>query len=379
VPAADRRRTVRDWAVAVAAALAMSVRVAIGPAAEVSRAGQTAAFALAGVAGLALVRRRRRPRTAAAVAVAASALHALIAGPVLPVVGWLAIVVVARHVPALRAALWAAIVAAAGVSLAVTAGALAHDGVSALPLVVSLTLVVTMAAALARVQAARADAQRRQWAAEGQRAVAGERLRIARDVHDLVGHGLSTIAVQAGAARLALAAGDPAAAGRAVGAIEEASRGALAEMRQLLGVLRPDDDAGEAPAPGLDGTDALAERARAAGHRVTVERSGALAGVPAAAGLTAYRVLQEAVTNAIRHAPGAPIAIALRAEGGGLAIEVADGGSGRGASDADGPRYGLLGLRERVAAAGGTMEAGPRADGPGWRVLARLPIQGRNP
>jgi signal transduction histidine kinase len=98
--------------------------------------------------------------------------------------------------------------------------------------------------------------------------------------------------------------------------------------------------------------------------------------VPAAAALTAYRVLQEAVTNAIRHAPGAPIAITLAAGGDSLTVEVIDDGTGGGAASEDGDRssYGLLGLRERVAAAGGTLEAGPRADAPGWRVAARLPI-----
>jgi signal transduction histidine kinase len=99
--------------------------------------------------------------------------------------------------------------------------------------------------------------------------------------------------------------------------------------------------------------------------------------VPAAAALTAYRVLQEAVTNATRHAPGAPIAITLNASGDSLTIEVTDDGTGGDAGPEDGERssYGLLGLRERVAAAGGTLEAGPRADASGWRVAARMPIR----
>jgi signal transduction histidine kinase len=222
--------------------------------------------------------------------------------------------------------------------------------------------------------------QRRHQEAQRSQAVTGERLRIARDLHDLVGHGLSTIAVQSGAARLALDAGDPIAARRAMAAVEDASRGALAEMRQVLGILRL-GEADPAPAVGLDRLDALAQAARAAGHRVTVDRAGALDALPAAVGLTAYRVLQEALTNATRHAAGAPIAITLHAGDDNLTIEVIDagasstGGTGGTAAGGDRPSFGLVGLRERVTAAGGTLEAGPRDDAPGWRVAARLPMQ----
>ncbi|HEU4948295.1 MAG TPA: sensor histidine kinase [Kribbella sp.] len=237
----------------------------------------------------------------------------------------------------------------------------------------SLTIVVLLAAILARLQTARVQLQRRQREAERYQAIADERLRIARDMHDLVGHGLNTIAVQSGAARLALYSGDPATVRRALGAVEEASRGALAEMRQMLGVLRL-GEADAAPAPGLDRLEALAEHARAAGHEVMVYCTGPLEAVPAAAGLTAYRVLQEALTNSIRHAVGAPIAITLHASDGNLTVEVSDEGTGGATADTARPSYGLLGLRERIAAAGGTLEAGPRDDVPGWRVAAQLPL-----
>jgi signal transduction histidine kinase len=331
--------------------------------------------ALAVVAGAALVWRRRWPWVAAGIAVTASGLYALIAGPVVPVAGWLAIVVVARHISALGVAVRGAVVAALGVVVGTAAGALVHDRAAALPLMVSLTVVVLLAAVLARLQTARVQTQRRQREAERQQAVTGERLRIARDLHDLVGHGLSTIAVQSSTARLALDAGDPGTARRALAAVEGASRGALTEMRQMLDVLRH-ADGDVAPVPGLDRIDALVQDAQAAGHPVTVDCTGPVDAVPAAAALTAYRVLQEAVTNAIRHAPGAPIAITLAAGGDSLTVEVTDDGTGGGAASEDGDRssYGLLGLRERVAAAGGTLEAGPRADAPGWRVAARLPI-----
>jgi signal transduction histidine kinase len=426
--------TVRDWVVAAAATVAMSVRVTTGGDVPVSRAGDAATFALTVLAGLALVRRRHRPGIAVTAAVVASVGHSLIAGPVVPVAGWLAIAVAARHVPALKPALRAAAAAAACVVAGSAAGAAVHGRTAALPLVVSLTVVVLLAAALVRLQAARVEAQAREREAERGRAAADERLRIARDLHDLVGHGLSAIAVQSGTARLALRAGDADAAARAMAAVEEASRGALAEMRQLLGVLRQADAgsdraatdgaardgaardgaardgaardgaardgaardraardgastelAGTEPAPGLDRIEALADAARAAGHRVTVHRAGPLDAVPAPTGLAAYRVVQEATTNAIRHAAGAPIAISLRAGEGVLVVEVTDEGgtpdadSGADDSGDDRPRYGLTGLRERVAAAGGDLSAGPRADGAGWRVAARLPLPAPSP
>jgi signal transduction histidine kinase len=373
VGAAERRLAVRDWTVAVGAALLLSVRVNVGPAVAESGAGHAVTFALPVVVGAAVIWRRRWPWPVAAVAVAAAIVCALATGPVLPVAGWLAVVVLARHVPALPAAVRGAVGAALLVITGSAAGAAVHDRAEALPLAISLTVVVLLAAILLRFQVARVHHQRDQRAAERRQAAADERLRIARDLHDLVGHGLSTIAVQSGAARLALDAGDPATARSALAAVEEASRGALAEMRQMLGVLRP-GDSGSAPAPGLDRVDALAGDARAAGHEVVVRRAGPVDAVPAAAGLTAYRVLREAVTNAIRHAPGATIEIGVRAGEDRVEVEVCDDGTG-GATPAEGPRYGLVGLRERVAAAGGTLAAGRRPDGPGWRVAAALPLR----
>jgi signal transduction histidine kinase len=368
-----RSSVIRDVAVAIGAALAMSVRVGSGPPVHVSTTGEAAAAALAVLAALALVWRRQRPWLAALVGVTTSALYGLIAGPVAPIVGWIAIVVVARHVPRLGLAVRGAVAAALGVITGITAAVLVHDRASELPLLASLTVVVLLAAVLARLQTARAESVRRQREAESQRAIVGERLRIARDLHDLVGHGLSTIAVQSSAARLALDAGDPAAARRALVATEDSSRAALAEMRQLVGVLRL-GESGQGPSPGLDQIDALADDARRAGHPVTVERIGPLDAVPGAASLTGYRVVQEAVTNAMRHAPGAAIAITVRAGDGQLTLDIADDGSGPRAAADDLSRYGLLGLRERTVAAGGTLDAGPRTDAPGWRLVVRLPL-----
>jgi signal transduction histidine kinase len=364
--------------VGIAVTLAMPVRVTTGPHVAVSAADEIVIGALAILAGGALVWRRQRPRLAIAIAVAASGVHALIAGPLVPVAGWVAIVVGARHLPTLQAAVRDAVGAACGVLVGSLAGALLHDRTSMLPVLTSLTVIVLLAAIVARLQTARAQSHLRQQEVERSRAVIGERLRIARDMHDLVGHGLSTIAVQSGAARLALDAGDQTAARRALGAVEEASRVAMAEMRQMLGVLRTAEIEPEAaPVAGVERLGALVEDARAGGHPVTVERSGPWVEVPEATGVTAYRVLQEALTNVARHAPGAPITISLRASQDILTIEVVDDGSVEVGEpeNADGrPSYGLVGLRERVGAAGGTLEAGPRHDAPGWRVAVRLPM-----
>lgn len=379
--------TARDWVVAVVAAALTWIRLSVGPAAETSAVIDSLAGALAVAAGLALAWRRRRPGTVAAVAVAACAVAALLAGPFVPVAGWMAVVAVARHVPRVPAALGGATAAAVGVAAGAVLGGLVHDRQQGLWPMLQLTLLVLLAVVPVRLQSARAQAQRREREAERGRAAAAERLSIARDLHDLVGHGLSTIAVQSSTARLALDAGDTVTARGALAAVEQASRGALAEMRQLLGVLRR-DNADATPAPGIGGIGGLADDARAAGRVVTVHRSGRLDTVPPVIGVCAFRVVQEAVTNAVRHAPGAAIAISLNVVGGVLVVEVTDEGAGdpAGAGDPnshgdpagadDRPRYGLAGLRERVVATGGTIEAGPRVDRSGWRVAARLPMTG---
>jgi signal transduction histidine kinase len=353
--------TVRDVAVAVVATLLMLTQVRVGP----DAGDLTLATPLLVAAGAALIWRRRYPLPVTATVTAVSVAQALLVGPVLPIAGWTALVVAARH---LRGFLLATAAVTATVAAGTTAGAIIHDRLQALPLPLLLTAVVALAAALARAYSERVDGQRRARAAEVREAATAERLRIARDLHDLVGHGLSTIAVQSSSARMALDAGDPAVARRALTAVEAASRTALAEMRSLVGVLRHD---ATGPAPGLAGIPALAA------DNITVD-SAVDGEVPAATGLCAYRVVQEALTNTARHAPGAAVAVSVRRSGGALVVEVIDDGPG-GVADgppSDGrPRYGLVGLRERVAAAGGTLEAGPRTDGRGWRVAAWLPME----
>ena len=207
---------------------------------------------------------------------------------------------------------------------------------------------------------------------EAERIVAEERARIARELHDVVAHRVSLMTVQAGAAKT-VAATDPAAALRAMAAVEEAGREALDELRHLLGVLRPTSlpDAVQ-PQPGLADLDRLVEQSRAAGLDVSLARAGELVDLPARVELSAYRIVQESLTNALKHAgPGARTRVLLTGDGDALVVEVAD--DGRGATVLPGAGHGLVGMRERALLLGGVLEAGPGADG-GFRLRARLPL-----
>jgi signal transduction histidine kinase len=204
---------------------------------------------------------------------------------------------------------------------------------------------------------------------QGRLAAAAERSRIAREMHDIVAHNLSVMVALADGAGF-VARSDPE---RSAGAMEEVSRTgrhALGEMRRLLGVLRDGDGADRAPQPGLGELDALLERVRAAGLPVVLETSGSPDGLGPGAGLTVYRVVQEALTNTLKHAgEDARATVRLRFDAGGVEVEVAD--DGRGAAPAAGAGQGLAGMRQRAAVHGGAVEAGPGRGG-GWRVHARL-------
>jgi signal transduction histidine kinase len=223
--------------------------------------------------------------------------------------------------------------------------------------------------------AVRADEQRE---AEAARAVADERRRIAREMHDVVAHSVSMMVIQAGGARRILDR-DPARAAEAATLIESAGREALAEMRHLLGLLHVDDDRAEyAPQPTLARLDVLVERARAAGLPVRLEVVGERPELTAGLDLAAYRVLQEALTNVIKHGGCAPtdVRVHYRAD----AVEVLVSDQGDGVVDARGmsarpPGHGLVGMRERVRMYGGELHAGPRAGG-GFEVAVRLPLEG---
>ena len=204
-------------------------------------------------------------------------------------------------------------------------------------------------------------------------AVMGERARIARDLHDVVAHHVSAIAVQAETARLTVE-GLPDEARVQLESIGQTARDALAEMRRLLGVLREDADgrADRAPQPGLAHLHELVDTARAAGTQVQLTLRGEAAPLPPGVDLCAYRILQEALTNARRHAPGADVELELDYGSDALRLRVRDHGPGPAGPDVDG--HGLLGMRERAIMVGGTLSTGP-ADGGGYAVEAELPIQ----
>jgi signal transduction histidine kinase len=210
------------------------------------------------------------------------------------------------------------------------------------------------------------------------RAVAEERLRIARELHDVVAHSMSVIAVQSGVGAH-VAATQPEEARKALAAIEVTSRTTLNELRRLLGVLREDGEprGSLAPVPGLAGLDALLAQMSEAGLAVRLRVEGARAQVPAGIDLSAYRIVQEALTNVLKHAGAARAQVVIGYGEREITIEVTDDGRGataRGAVDRAGTGHGLIGLRERVALFGGELEVGPRP-GSGFRVAARLPFE----
>ena len=226
-----------------------------------------------------------------------------------------------------------------------------------------------------------ARARREQWARErAERAQAArrradeERLRIARELHDVLAHSISVINVQAGVG-LALLDTDPEQARTALTTIKDQSKEALGEVRQVLGTLRTPGDAPRAPAPGLDRLPELVEQAASAG--LTVEVEGKPPRLSPGTDLAAFRIVQEALTNVVRHSGSRHARVRLGRDGGTLLLRVDDDGPATGA-EAGGSGNGLAGMRERAAALGGTIEAGPRPDG-GFRVLAALPIDVKHP
>jgi signal transduction histidine kinase len=203
-------------------------------------------------------------------------------------------------------------------------------------------------------------------------AVADERARIARELHDVVAHSLSVIAIQSDAAEAALDR-NPALARAPLQAIRASAGEALGDMRRLLGVLREDQDGNElTPQPGLAQLDALIGRVRDAGVDVTVREDGARRELPASLDLSAYRIVQEALTNVRKHARGAAADVQLDWLPEALRLQIRDRGPGANGT-APGDGHGLVGMRERVKVHGGELRAGSRAEG-GFEVDATLPL-----
>lgn len=223
-------------------------------------------------------------------------------------------------------------------------------------------------------RAERAESQR---TAESERAIAQERTVIARELHDVVAHGLSVMVLQAAGARRIIDK-DPEQASVALGAVEEAGRTSLNEMRRLLGVLRREEELEFQPQPSLHDLRPLVDQVRSAGLPVEVQVSGDVRSLPVGIELSAYRIVQESLTNAIKHAGAMATAeVCLGYQSDGLVVEVRD--DGRGSAAAPWSEYGgqgLIGMRERVESIGGRFVAGPKPGG-GYRVCAHLPLNGR--
>ncbi|MFF7656500.1 sensor histidine kinase [Streptomyces sp. NPDC007983] len=235
--------------------------------------------------------------------------------------------------------------------------------------------VVLAAAELVRVRREQWARERAERAAAVRRRADEERLRIARELHDVLAHSISVINVQAGVG-LALLDQDPEQARTALTTIKAASKEALGEVRQVLDTLRASGAAPRQPAPGLDRLPELTEQAASAGLTVEVATRGTPAALPPGTDLAAFRIVQEALTNIVRHSGARTARVRLSYAPDGLELRVDDDGPATTNDTADGATgggNGLVGMRERAAALGGTVEAGPRRDG-GFRVRARIPL-----
>jgi signal transduction histidine kinase len=349
---------------------------------------------LALVAGGVIAVLRRWPLPVLGVAVAASVLFIAASGKIslsLAIMVGLASYFAASRLPR-RQSVGAAVAAAAALTgalayaaLAVSHAQLAAGAVTGLAPLAAGWFVGDSVAARRRYLAGLAEQEDRERAAEAERArqeVREERVRIARELHDVVAHTLAVITVQAGVGKR-LMAKRPEQASAALESIEMIGRTAQDELRVVLGLLR-DEEVGPAelaPAPRLVDLKALAETVRASGTPVELRTSGTDRQLSPALELSVYRVVQEALTNVVKHAPGARAAVEVAVTATGIRIEVTDDGAaaGRPAGEAwsasAGTGHGIVGMRERIGAFGGWLVAGPLADR-GFHVLAEVPVEG---
>jgi uncharacterized protein (TIGR03382 family) len=382
--------TVRSWVIdAAIAAAVITFEVYVSrsadswnPHAHHQGPPGTLALVLLALGGAALLARRRYP-VAVLVAALVSAIWAQALGAK---VVWFAVIVafftavMARQRAAAIGSLVVGYVAAVWPPWLI--GQRNHTSVAfALALAAGLMFMLVIAE-LIRIRSQRAAALERSREEELRRRASEERMRMARDLHDVVAHNISVINVQANTA-LHLMDRQPERARTALATINDVSKQALVELRSVLGVLRDVDTRGDAPrtpAPGLARLGDLVETAGAAGLTVRVQEDGQRAPLPADVDLTAYRIIQEALTNSTRHSGGTTATVRLVFGDGGLRVEVDDDGTARGAGQpsarVNGSGNGIAGMTERAVALGGTLAAGPRPEG-GFAVRAWLPARGR--
>jgi len=361
-----------DVAVAVVVFGASVVNVAAQDAVGISEI-PVAGFLMLAIGSVALFWRRRWSPTVLGVALAMTVAWTAFGYPGNPVFHILvSLYAVGRYVPDGRISLTALAIALAVVGFGqVTDGDPVSEVVTGL-VVTTLPWYVGRRVRI-RLYFARERAEHLEWKrdAEAQRVIADARAGIARELHDVVAHNVSVMTVQAGVARLVVA-DDPERAQEAMGAVEGAGRRALDELRHLLGVLRPETASGElGPQPALNQVHELVDQLRRTGMSISLV-ADIPSELPVRVDLFAYRIVQEALTNVLKHG-GVDAAAQVRVEetDGDLDIEVTD--TGMATSTLPGSGQGIVGMKERAILLGGTFEAGPRPDG-GFRVLARLPI-----
>jgi signal transduction histidine kinase len=258
-------------------------------------------------------------------------------------------------------------------SVAISIGERTDRGLNWVTIAAELFLTFGIPAVLGRMTFNRRRRIARDRELATREALAAERARIARELHDVVAHHMSVMLVQAAAAR-AVHASDPGAAAEALRRIEDSGRTGLAEMRRLLGVLDADDRGEREPQPGLARLDELLDGMRATGLPVEAVVEGTPKPLAPGADLSAYRIVQEALTNSLKHAAGASARVVLRYREQSVELEVADDGPGPSGAMEGSDGRGLIGMRERVALFGGDLETG-RREGGGFVVRARLPVQ----
>jgi signal transduction histidine kinase len=336
-----------------------------------------AGIALLASGAAALVVRRRYPVAALCVAEASALLYWILDYPRGPVILAVAVAVFTAAMAGRRAVAWAALLIWFA-AIALLPHLRGNEAAPSTPVMVALAgwmVVLAAAAEVVRFRREREVASLRTRLEEERRRASDERVRVARDLHDVLAHSISVINVQAAVA-LHLIEERPEQARIALTAIKDVSKDALRELRSVLAALRQPDELPErAPAPSLANLDELVTRTAAGGLEVRTEIAGPLERLPASVDLAAFRILQEALTNVIRHAGTSNATVRVVHDGEMLVLEVEDDGRGLPSNGGAGLGTGIQGMRERAAALGGALDAGPRPGG-GFRVLARLPLDG---